>query len=95
MRLLLPTCAAAAQPGFAPAALARSLTHLPPPPEGAHTLIKQRAETQLRASLSSAPAALLCSKERAERIQELRWTHRSLPEHVKANLSPLEQQYFR
>lgn len=35
------------------------------------------------------------SKERAERIQELRWTHRSLPEHVKSNLSPLEQQYFR
>ncbi|KAL4421628.1 hypothetical protein ABPG75_010919 [Micractinium tetrahymenae] len=34
-------------------------------------------------------------KERAERIQELRWTHRTLPEHVKANLSPLEQQYFR
>ena len=30
-----------------------------------------------------------------DRIQELRWTHRSLPEHVKANLSPLEAQYFR
>ncbi|PSC74268.1 DNA replication complex GINS PSF1 [Micractinium conductrix] len=34
-------------------------------------------------------------KERVDRIQELRWTHRTLPEHVKANLSPLEQQYFR
>ena len=35
------------------------------------------------------------SKERIDRIQELRWTHRTLPEHVKANLSPLELQYFR
>lgn len=35
------------------------------------------------------------SKERLDRIQELRWTHRSLPEHVKPNLSPLEHQYFR
>ena len=35
------------------------------------------------------------SKERVDRIQELRWTHRTLPEHVKANLSPLELQYFR
>lgn len=35
------------------------------------------------------------SKERLDRIQELRWTHRSLPEHVKSNLSPLELQYFR
>lgn len=34
-------------------------------------------------------------KERVDRIQELRWTHRTLPEHVKANLSPLELQYFR
>ncbi|PRW60599.1 DNA replication complex GINS PSF1 isoform X1 [Chlorella sorokiniana] len=34
-------------------------------------------------------------KERLDRIQELRWTHRTLPDHVKANLSPLELQYFR
>ena len=35
------------------------------------------------------------SKERLDRVQELRWTHRSLPEHVKPNLSTLEHQYFR
>lgn len=38
------------------------------------------------------PLPRACSKERVDRIQELRWTHRTLPEHVKANLSPLEQQ---
>ena len=36
-----------------------------------------------------------CRKERSSRIQELRWTHRTLPEHVKGNLSPLELQFFR
>ena len=41
------------------------------------------------------PAAPPRSKERIDRIQELRWTHRTLPEHVKANLSLLELQYFR
>jgi hypothetical protein len=30
-----------------------------------------------------------------DRIQELRWTHRTLPEHVRTNLSPAEDQYFK
>lgn len=32
---------------------------------------------------------------REEKIRELRWTHRTLPQHVKSNLSPPELQYFR
>lgn len=35
------------------------------------------------------------SKERIERLQELRWTQRSLPEHVENNLAVLEIKYFR
>eukprot|EP00887_Chlorella_sp_A99_P003991 scaffold11.g3991.t1 len=34
-------------------------------------------------------------KERAERIRELRWMHRTLPEHVKVNLSPQELSFFK
>jgi hypothetical protein len=47
------------------------------------------------APLFSSTAWCDCSKERVDRVQELRWTHRTLPEHVKANLNPLELQYFR
>jgi hypothetical protein len=35
------------------------------------------------------------SKQRTDSIQELRWTHRTPPEHLRANLSPLELQYSR
>jgi hypothetical protein len=35
------------------------------------------------------------SKVREQKTQELRWTHRTLPAHVRNNLSPAEQQYFR
>lgn len=34
-------------------------------------------------------------KLREEKIKELRWTYRTLPQHVKGNLSPLELQYFK
>lgn len=35
------------------------------------------------------------SKERADRVRELRWSHRSLPDHVRGSLSPLELQLFK
>lgn len=37
---------------------------------------------------------ICCRRERTDRLQEFRWTHRSLPAHVQNNLSPLELQYF-
>lgn len=37
----------------------------------------------------------LSRKLREEKIKELRWTYRTLPQHVKGNLSPLELQYFK
>jgi hypothetical protein len=40
-------------------------------------------------------AGCVCRKVREQKIQELRWTHRTLPAHVRNNLSPAEQQYFR
>lgn len=41
------------------------------------------------------PPSLGCSKLREDKIRELRWTHRTLPQHVKCNLNPLETQYFK
>lgn len=34
-------------------------------------------------------------KQRLDRLQELRWSHRTLPAHARASLSPLESQFFK
>ena len=91
--LLLPS--ACARPAWHQ--LSQSVPTMPPP--CTHT------SSPLTFSLHRRCACLHCrrrcthacarSKERLDRIQELRWTHRALPDHAKANLSPLELQYFR
>lgn len=45
--------------------------------------------------LGNACLFVRCRKHRIDKVQELRWTHRALPDHAKMNLSPLETQYFR
>ena len=37
----------------------------------------------------------LCRKRRLDLIQDLRWTHGSLPEHVRDNLTPQELHFFK
>ena len=38
---------------------------------------------------------IFCSKRRLDLLQDLRWSHGSLPEHVKSNITPQELEFSK